>query len=455
MKEQTFKNKWINDNGGFTLIEIAIGMLILGLILTPFLTWHNIQNKQTKINETQEAFRHVENALKSYVDENDIFPMPASLIESEADAAYGQSIDNTVFPNICPDLSAGVCASGDGAPTFLGDNDVVIGFVPFATLQIEEDYAYDSWGNKLIYAVTVKQAVNNGAYTFQRLGPGGVQLWALDNAGNPVSLNTPAADYSDFQAIIVSTGPTGKGGFNADGNLMQTCIEVGNPEYEDENCSFTINNTSSNRFLIDENRGSDSAINTEDNGTRSLQAGPTFYDDYTYEIREINGEVWDKKDDATDPALIADVVSAASRLGIGEQQPETAMHLRGDLLATDDPLTTTVTEGKVQATILSDNTGDFQMDPNSLVGSDPNMNCHARIGSALLPVLGIGNNRVFCASPIEGTGTSPLLIQFEYDTSEFPGFQFDTTGITTLDCPSGELMIGIDATGATICQPRP
>ena len=452
MKEQTFKNKWINDNGGFTLIEIAIGMLILGLILTPFLTWHNIQNKQTKINETQEAFRHVKSALESYVDENDIFPMPASLIEAEADGTYGQSVSNLALPNICPDLSTGVCASGPTVLPNAGQDDVVIGFVPFATLQIEEDYAYDSWGNKLIYVVTVKQAVNDGTYTYQRLGGGGVQLQALDNTGNPVILS---ADYTDYQAIILSTGPTGKGGFNADGNLMQACREVGNPEYEDENCSFTVDNLSSDTFLLDQNSSNDATINNDDNGTRSLQAGPTFYDDYTFEIKEFPGGGWNKKDDATNPALIADVVSDASRLGIGEQQPDTAMHLRGDLLATDDPLTTTVTEGKVQAAMLSDNTGSFQMDPNSLVGSDPNMNCHAKIASELLPVLGIGNNRVFCGSPITASGTSTLLNQTEYDGSQFPGFQFDTSVITPLDCPTGQRMIGIDATGATICQPTP
>lgn len=444
MSKKHIKNNWLHNNSGFTLVEIAIGMVILGLIMTPLLALYNIEYKQLKINETQESFRTVEDALKSYVSENNIFPMPASLIENEGDATYGQSIVNNVLPNICPDLSTGVCASGPD-----GLNDVVIGFVPFATLQIEEDYAYDSWGNKLIYVVTVQQAVNDGVYTFVQLGDGGVDLMALDNAGNPVLLNG-TAEYSNFQAVLVSTGPTGKGGFNADGNMIQTCIEPGNPEYEDENCSFTTNNASSDVFLIDANRSSDATINPDDNGTRSDQSGPTFYDDYTFEIKEISVESWDKKESAEE-----DIVSTASRLAIGEQNPETALHLRGDLLASDDPLTTTVTEGKVQTDILSDNTGAFQMTPEVITGTDPNMNCFSNSLNGLEPVVGIGNNRVFCASPIASSGSSPILPQTQYNGNNFPGFRFDTSVITPLDCPAGQRMIGLDATGATICQATP
>lgn len=446
MSKKHIKNNILHDNNGFTLIEIAIGMVILGLIMTPLLALYNIEYKQRKINETQESFRAVHDALKSYVAENDIFPMPASLIESEAVGTYGQSVANTALPNICPDLSTGVCASGDGAPTYQGD--VVIGFVPFATLQIEEDYAYDSWGNKLIYVVTVKQAVDDGTgnYVFDRLGPGGVQLQALDNTGNPVLLDG-AAEYNDFQAVLVSTGPTGKGGFNADGNMIQACIEIANAEYEDQNCSFTANTPNSDVFLIDANRSSDATINPDDNGTRSEQAGPTFYDDYTYEIKEINVESWDKKD-----AAEQDIVSTASRLGIGEQQPETALHLRGDLLATDDPLTTTVTEGKVQADILSDL--NLEMATDTIVGTDPNMNCFSNSLAGLEPVVGMGNNRVFCASPVDSGGTNPILTQPQHaDTSAdpFPPFQFDTSVITPLTCNTGDLMTGINSSGAVTC----
>ena len=104
MGKKQVKQSIKRGRNGFTLIEIAIGMVILGLIMTPLLAVYNAEFKQRQINTTIESFNTVDSAMRSYVNEHDKFPMPASLIAGEGDINYGAAANPDVIPNICPFL---------------------------------------------------------------------------------------------------------------------------------------------------------------------------------------------------------------------------------------------------------------------------------------------------------------------------------------------------------------
>lgn len=428
---------------GFTLIEIAIGLLIIGVIITPVVFLYNINFKQGQFIRTQDAFREVEDALIEYVEVNEKYPMPSSLLDSEGIDGYGKSASAMALPPICPDMSAGVCVTdtlSTGTP--LATGDVVIGWVPFADLNLEEKYAYDAWGNKLYYAVSVNQAVDDSvdpSYVFDRLGNGGVRLQAYNSTGTIVELSG-ASNYTNFQAILISSGPSGKGAYNENGNLVETCVIITNPEAEDENCDHD------NMFLIDANRSSDPAILDDDNGTRNLNEGTGFYDDYTFEIREIGTLIWDNNENDNEV-----VVTAASRLGIGEQSPDVALHVRGDVRVTDDTSTGPV-EGRILTQTITDNNRVFDVQPTLITGNNTNMNCFNKTtGGDVLPVVGIGNSRTFCASPSNNSGT-PILTQPQFSGGNFTSFRFDTSVLLPNPCPSSShRLTGFDASGAPQC----
>lgn len=442
-------NKGYVDKGrksrqyGFTLIEIAIGMLIIGVIITPVVILYNINFKQGQFIRTQDSFREIEDALIDYVEVHEKYPMPSRLIDSEGIDGYGKSVSATALPPICPDMSIGVCVTDSlSTGTPLAQGDVVIGWVPFADLNLEEKYAYDAWGSKLYYAVSVNQAVDDSvdpSYVFDRLGSGGVRLQAIDSTNTIIELAGPM-NYTNFQAILISAGPNRKGAYNENGIIVETCVEITNPEAEDENCDHD------NFFLIDANRSSDPLLLDDDTGTRNLNAGTRFYDDYTFEIREIGTLIWDNNENDNEV-----VVTAASRLGIGEQSPEVALHVRGDIRVTDDG-STVPTEGRLLTTTITDGTRVFDVAPTLITGNNTNMHCFNKTtGGDVLPVIGMGNSRTFCASPTNNSGT-PILNQPQFGGGNFTSYRFDTSVLLPNPCPTNShRLTGFDASGAPQC----
>ncbi|MFP4313641.1 MAG: prepilin-type N-terminal cleavage/methylation domain-containing protein [Alphaproteobacteria bacterium] len=478
----------MNNNSGLTLIEVAIAMVVLGLIMTPLLAIYSIERKQIVINETYANFRDIEQAIENFVNTHDRYPMPASLTAVEGDAQYGKAFDPTgmnIFPADCSGpTSGGMATDGtclivedDGGGTLAPEEELLIGMVPFADIQIEEDKAYDKWGQRILYVVTARQtqdaASAYGGGTYVRSAPQGIEFNALNTFTQNVLHLAPVTGvtqgYTDFDMLLVSTGPEGKGGFSANGVIVAPCIETANPEYEDENCDFL-----DNRFMIDSNerqdprpQGSGGTVNNlapsrEANGTRNLNPGPNFYDDLTHEVDEMQAAIWNENFNS--PEII---VTSANRLGIGEQEPETVLHVKGDMRAQDDPATTGVQEGRIIAETISDFSSN-DMSPELLGGEVADMNCYqdSTLGDRVRAMVGIGNSQTYCAqtSNLGGNGN---MGQVDHNGNIFDAFQFEvgaTTGsapIVYQDCaslpgPSGYRMAGIDAaTGQVICRPVP
>lgn len=491
---KTAKNKRNNEKG-VTLIEICIAMLVVGLIMAPLLWVYNNERKSEEINTTLGYFNDINAAIASYVNTNDRYPLPARLTDNEGQDSYGKSFDadagvgpgmNTM-PGACPAALAtdGICLitqDNDGNALANPQDHLLIGMVPFADLQIEEEKAYDIWGQRIIYVVTARQTQDSGSAfaggTFSRSGVGRVKFTAT-NGWTGLQVTTPSlppnsnelidepvngitVGYTDFDALIYSTGPSGKGGYNSAGNVVGVCVEAANPEYEDENCDFT-----DNLFFIDTNSRFDprpqgaggtynfTAASNDANGSRSLLAGPTFYDDLTFEILEVGAGIWNEN--FTEASTI---VTSANRLGVGEQFPDTVVHVRGDVRAEDDPSTGLVQEGRVASTQIADLGGVNVMSPRLIGGQEADMNCYEKpLGNRVRPVTGIGFGRTYCAQAADSSGNG-VLDQDLISGGDFPAFRFNGV-INNQNCESlnsGGVtyrMKGIDAGGNVICAATP
>ena len=166
---------------GFTLIEFAIGMLLLSMLISAMLVPLTTQVEQRKINDTQTALAQI------------------------ADALTGYALSHGYLP--CPDRSTGAGAN-DGLEDLNGGATncaVAEGNLPWATLGIA---GADAWGNFFRY---------RAAATFtDRANP-----FKLNSTGNitvqcPATACGSAITYANSApAIVLSHGRNGYGAINS------------------------------------------------------------------------------------------------------------------------------------------------------------------------------------------------------------------------------------------------
>jgi len=184
---------------GFTLIEMAIVLLIVGLLLGGLMPTISGQIERQRTNETTKQINEIKEALIGYAISQGRLPCPASSTSSGAEDPAG----------------GGNCAN------FLD------GFVPAATLGISgtdsAGFAIDSWGNRIRYAVTswnnASPAVNNvytttsgmKTATISNLSPD-LLVCSTATGTSGTSCNGNSLTSNGVPAIIFSTGKNGASG---------------------------------------------------------------------------------------------------------------------------------------------------------------------------------------------------------------------------------------------------
>lgn len=131
-------SKLVCENG-FTLVEIAIVLLIVTLLVTGLVPTISSQVEQRQVNDTRRQLDEIQQALIGFAVIYGRLPCPA--------APTGNGEEG---------FAAGGDASNGDCSNFLD------GFVPAATLGIasvednqgRKGYAVDAWGNRIRYAVT-------------------------------------------------------------------------------------------------------------------------------------------------------------------------------------------------------------------------------------------------------------------------------------------------------------
>ncbi len=259
-KKQTSKQS-LNYQAGFTLPELAIVMIIFGLMITTvslgLTTYQRVKIK----NYNQEVFEKTESAIGSYRAIQNVYPCPADPNLGPDDPLYGvaqaKKVDADGNPLICKSWSrftnephnpetpnhpraAGVDKDGNGE-----DDMVYYGAVPFRTIingpdndptteddnmncpYLDECYSgaltIDAWNNKLTYAVS-EALVNVDSYNDSR---GVIDI--VDEFGQSTLVEENTAHY-----VILSHGPNGKGAFTKQGGKTSCTSGIVFANEEDE-----------------------------------------------------------------------------------------------------------------------------------------------------------------------------------------------------------------------------
>jgi len=177
---------------GFSLVEIAIVLVIVGFLIGGLVTPLAAQLEQRRIGETRRALDEAREALVGYAVRHGHLPCPA------ISALDGRE-----------DRDGAVCADGRRD-----------GFLPWATLGVAK---LDSWNHLYRYSVTL--AFADSENRFKLVTPRDISIHTRD----PLGALSAATAAADIPAVIISHGKNGYGAASETG-IASASAARGNPD---------------------------------------------------------------------------------------------------------------------------------------------------------------------------------------------------------------------------------
>jgi prepilin-type N-terminal cleavage/methylation domain-containing protein len=212
---------------GFSLIEMAIVLMIVGLLLGGMLVPLTAQMEQRNISDTQKALSEIKEAIIGFTLANGRMPCPAD-----------------------PTIATGSINAGKERATCTTTANST-GALPWATLGVNET---DAWGNRYTYRVTsdFADAIGNSTYggctpspiptlaSFGLCSVGNLNVWSSAAKVTTIAASVPA--------VIISHGKNGAGAYTTKGIQLAVGSNADEQENSDGNAdtdyvSHTINST--------------------------------------------------------------------------------------------------------------------------------------------------------------------------------------------------------------------
>ncbi|MDX2225060.1 MAG: prepilin-type N-terminal cleavage/methylation domain-containing protein [Rhodospirillaceae bacterium] len=205
---------------GFTLIEIAIVLVVIGLLLSGGLLAISPVVQQSKVTETKAKIASVESALVAYAIANGCLPCPAQTNIALGAANAGVATDDAPYTAGC----ANAACLGAGTAT-------VKGVVPWVNLGLSESDASDAFGNRLTYGVSLDLTQANDAERVGSTYPTGDFTVRETTGGTTVAT---AGAFSGAAYVVISHGPDGALAINSAGNQKpdQHGQGAGDPQFD-------------------------------------------------------------------------------------------------------------------------------------------------------------------------------------------------------------------------------
>ena len=205
--------KPITLSRGFTLAELAVVLVIVGLLLGGLFMPLSAQMNSRNTNDTQKTLNDIRDALLGFAAANGRLPCPA--LATISDTTAGAGLESP---------QGGPCANSAGV-------------LPWVTLGVPET---DAWGNRFTYRVTLDFArVANGQNTYSSTAgtcitnnnpptnpPINPQFaaFALCSQGDMTIVNTTVGSSSpistNIPAVVISHGKNGNGAFTSQGTPL-------------------------------------------------------------------------------------------------------------------------------------------------------------------------------------------------------------------------------------------
>ena len=183
---------------GFSLVEMALVLLIVGLLAAVFLPATNTLLDNNRRKETRAKLEALEQAMVRFVMVNRRLPCPADGIQGTANPTSGvEQRGDAVRPDTCTARATGV--------------------VPWRSLGVPADAAMDAWGNLITYRVWARTSGGVGSAINTSLAmDGGMDFSKCDPARtddpNPLDFflcpvsGSGLGPFSVFFKVLTATG---------------------------------------------------------------------------------------------------------------------------------------------------------------------------------------------------------------------------------------------------------
>lgn len=293
-----------SDEKGFTLVEMAISIIIIGILASSAFYAYSLYLIRHQTTSTLDSISNATTALQEFKNTNGRYPCPAPILESKNTSAhYGHETDcndpmvgttSVVPPGKCtdggsgPQFYNGICIESSNR-TILGVNPRVrMGALPFRDMQMDEKYTFDGYGSRLVYVVTEDMAVTS---KFKDTIAG---IEIRDEKGNLIASGEKSVGF-----LIFSPGKNKNGAVNTEG-VQQACNDT---LTDGQNCRVYDGND---------------AMNTQAVYTMDAQSlGTSEFDDVVEYFVPSGQAVW-RRESRTSENMID---MSEDKVGVGIQDP--------------------------------------------------------------------------------------------------------------------------------------
>ncbi len=210
-----------NRERGFTLIEMAIVLMIIGVMVASGTSLYKQYRIQKDWDRTQDHLTDIVQEIENFYTTYGRYPCPASADAVPGDALYGLEKAN------CAPSAVGTCV--DGVCTYasnnvsMGTETVMEGSIPFKEMNLQEREIIDGYSNRFTYAVTTRMT-NSDQFT---QSAGGI---SITDGATPANSMVEPEHSAHF--VVISHGPDKAGARTIAGVLANPCAGI-----DSENCN--------------------------------------------------------------------------------------------------------------------------------------------------------------------------------------------------------------------------
>lgn len=223
LKQKLNRSSVPRSEGGFSLIEVAIALIVISLMMLPIIQTYNIYLITKKDTITKGVTDIVKSAMLKHYQKYGVYPTPANPSIAQGQPGFGAPVPVGAGWPTCTSASTVVCKT---ASTTFGSYTVLIGDVPFAALGIPYKSSVDGFGRKLKYAVTESLAKTPTDFDDTK---GAIEILDKIDRTDPLNPNgksiyvVGAVTVPRAQFVVLSMGEDGMGAFSLAGVRAVPC----------------------------------------------------------------------------------------------------------------------------------------------------------------------------------------------------------------------------------------